>query len=74
VFERLKSDQFNPNVSLEVGYMLALRKPVCLLKDATLTALTTDLVGKLYKAFDPQDPVGSIPEELLKWCKDRHFV
>jgi hypothetical protein len=74
VFERLESDQFNPNVSLEVGYMLALGKPVCLLKDATLKTLATDLVGKLYKAFDTQDPGGSIPDQILKWCMDRRLV
>ena len=74
VFERLESDQFNPNVSLEVGYMLALQKPVCLLKDETLKTLNTDLVGKLYKPFNPQDPSGSIPEQLLKWCGDRKII
>jgi len=57
VFERIEADDFNPNVSLEVGYMLALNKPVCLLKDKTIKILQTDLVGKLYKEFDPQDPI-----------------
>ncbi|NQV26949.1 MAG: hypothetical protein HQ518_21575 [Rhodopirellula sp.] len=74
VFERLEADDFNPNVSLEVGYMRALHKPVCLLKDKTLRALQTDLVGKLYKSFDPQDPTGSIPEELTKWLFDKDIV
>jgi hypothetical protein len=31
IYERIESESFNPNVSLEVGYMLALEKPVCLL-------------------------------------------
>ncbi len=39
VFERIETDDVNPNVSLEVGYMQGLRKPVCLLKDKTLRAL-----------------------------------
>src|SRR5437868_1476713 len=30
VFERIEFDEFNPNVSLEVGYMLATGKQVCL--------------------------------------------
>lgn len=51
--------------------MLALRKPVCLLKDRTLTALHTDLVGKLYKEFDPLDPIATIPNELSRWLKDK---
>jgi hypothetical protein len=32
VFERLETEVFNPNVALEVGYMLGLKKPVLLLK------------------------------------------
>ena len=74
VFERLEADDFNPNVSLEVGYMRALRKPVCLLKDKTLKTLQTDLVGKLYKSFDPQKPEVSIPAELDKWLSDKEIV
>ena len=74
VFERLAADDFNPNVSLEVGYMRALRRPVCLLKDKTLQALHTDLVGKLYKSFDPQNPKGSIPPELQKWLEDKDII
>ncbi|MFN5230365.1 MAG: hypothetical protein ACK5FS_15980 [Planctomycetota bacterium] len=74
IFERLQSDDFNPNVSLEVGYMRALRKPVCLMKDQTLRTLQTDLVGKLYKSFDPQRASESIPNELTKWLHDREIV
>ena len=74
VFERLEADDFNPNVSLEVGYLRALRKPVCLLKDKTLRTLQADLVGKLYKEFDPQDPEGTIPQELQKWLEDKDII
>ena len=56
VFERLEKEDFNPNISFEIGYMNALGKPVCLLKDKTLKALHTDIVGKLYKEFDTQHP------------------
>lgn len=71
VFERLLSDEFNPNVSLEAGYMMGLDKPVCLLKDQTLKNLQTDLVGKLYKSFDPQNISGTIESEIEKWLKDK---
>jgi len=74
VFERLEADEFNPNVSLEVGYMFAQRKPVCLLKDQTVKTLQTDLVGKLYKPFDPQDPITTIPPQLGKWLKDKRIT
>src|SRR6266404_7407232 len=33
IFERIEDEHFNPNVSLEVGYMFGLGKPVCYLKD-----------------------------------------
>jgi hypothetical protein len=71
VFERLKTDEFNPNVALEVGYMFGLRKHVLLLKDQTLRALHTDLVGKLYKEFDPQHPERTIPGQIDRWLTDK---
>ncbi len=74
VFERLESEDFNPNVSLEVGCLMGLGKPVCLLKDKTLRLLHTDLVGKLYKSFDPQDPSSSIPPVLTQWLLDHELV
>jgi hypothetical protein len=69
VFERVTTDDFNPNVSLEVGYMLALGKPVCLLKDSTLKYLHTDLVGRLYQNFDTQRSSKGIPQ-LKEWLRD----
>jgi hypothetical protein len=74
VFERIQEENFNPNVSLEVGYMLGLRKSVCFLKDKTLRTLHTDLVGKLYRAFDPLDPESSIPNELFTWMDQKGFI
>lgn len=74
VFERILEDNFNPNVSIEVGYMMGLRKNVCLLKDQTLKNLPTDLMGKLYKQFDPQDVEKTLPDQLEKWMKDKGII
>jgi hypothetical protein len=71
VFERLETNDFNPNISLEVGYMMAMGKPVCLLKDITLTSLHTDLVGRLYKQFDTQRVSRTIATALKEWFVDR---
>jgi hypothetical protein len=71
VFERIEMDEFNPNLSFEVGYLFALRKPVCLLKDKNLKGLHTDIVGKLYRPFDPQNAQGTIPTQIAQWIKDR---
>ena len=74
VFERIEEEAFNPNVSLEIGYMLALGKPVCFLKDRTLKSLNADLIGRLYREFDSYEPDASIPPRLDKWLRDRNLV
>jgi hypothetical protein len=73
IFERTETDDFNSNVALEVGYMLALKKHVCFLKDRTLKTLQVDLIGKLYRIFDPFDPMGTIPSELSPWLRDKNL-
>jgi hypothetical protein len=74
VMERIEAEEFNPNVSLEIGYMLAHRKPVLLLKDSTLKQLHADLVGKLYRPFDFQKPEESIPKQLKSWLEDKGLI
>lgn len=71
VFDRITEDDFNPNVSLEVGYMLGMGKNVLLLKDKTLKSLQTDLTGKLYKPFDTTDIEGTLKPEVDKWLVDK---
>lgn len=74
IYEKLKSSEFNPNVSLEVGYMHALQKPVCLLKDKGLRNLHADLNGRLYKNYDPKKLKETIEVELGKWLRDWDVV
>jgi hypothetical protein len=74
VFERIQKDDFNPNVSLEVGYMLGLKKRVLLLKDKTLTVLHADLAGKLYRPFDVQNSKTTIPPEIERWMEDKALI
>lgn len=71
VYERIMSDDFNPNVSLEVGYLFGMKKPVLLLKDQTLKTLNTDLTGKIYREFDPTRPANTIPNALESWLRDK---
>ena len=71
IFDRVKTEYFNPNVSLEIGYMMAMGKDVLLLKDSTLSSLQTDLVGKLYHEYDFQNPVETLPIVLNQWIKDK---
>jgi hypothetical protein len=74
VYERIETDEPNANVGLEVGYLMAMNKPVLLLKDRTVETLPADLAGKLYKTFDPHDPENSIPERMTKWLHDNGIV
>jgi hypothetical protein len=74
IYERIEAEMHNPNVALEVGYMFAMRKSVCLLKDQTLATLPADLVGRLYDPFDPQDPAGTIPPLVSKWLSDKGLI
>lgn len=74
IFERVTEDEFNPNVSLEVGYMMGLNKPVCLLKDKTLKSLQTDLAGKLYKPINLFKIEDTIKKHLNKWLNDKELI
>lgn len=74
VFERIEQEEFNPNIAFEVGYMMALKKPVLLLKDQTLKNLNADLIGKLYKEFNPQSISSTIAPQLQRWLKDKKII
>lgn len=70
VFDRIEGDYFNPNVSLEVGFMLGRQKPVLLLKDDSIQVLPADLVGKLYVPINIHDPQEGLTERIRKWLND----
>lgn len=70
VFEQIEDDDFNPNVSLEVGYMMAAKKPVLLLKERHLKTLPADILGHLYKSFDSYDISSTIQPRIHDWLCD----
>lgn len=74
VFDHAEKEAFNPNVAFEVGYLLAMGKPVCLLKDSRLQSLPTDLIGRLYTPFDARDPARSIARELTSWLRKNELA
>lgn len=74
VYERIETDEPNANVGLEVGYLMAMNKPVLLLKDKTVQTLQADLAGKLYKEFDPHDPEATVPDQLNKWLENNGII
>jgi len=69
VFEQAHDNDFNPNVSLELGFMLSMGKRILLLKEDELKTLPTDVVGKLYDSFNISNP-DTIKDIVDKWVKD----
>lgn len=74
VFETISDQSFNPNVSLEAGYLLGLNKPICLLKEKKLKTLPSDLVGRLYREFSIEQCDISVKNVLRNWLEDRELV
>jgi hypothetical protein len=74
IYERILTNEFNPNVSLEVGYLLGMNKNVLLLKDKTLSTLNTDLTGRLYKEFDTDNVNETVKKSLEKWLSDKGYI
>jgi hypothetical protein len=74
VHDRVLSDNANPNVAFEVGYMLGLKKHVCLLKEQTVAALPSDLSGCLYAQFDSQNLEDSLRKSVNRWLRNKNFV
>lgn len=71
IFDRIKTNEFNPNVSLEIGYMDSLSKPILLLKDESLEVLPTDLMGRLYREFDPFSLKNTLTQSVNNWLNDQ---
>lgn len=70
VFDEIDSREFNPNISMELGFMIALNKRCLLLKDQRMSGLPTDVVGKLYRPFDTYKIQETITEAISKWAID----
>jgi hypothetical protein len=69
VFEDIEKRDFNPNVSLELGYMLGRRKRSLILKEQRLPNLPADVVHRLYKPFDMFAITESVSCEVARWLE-----
>jgi len=70
VFEEIDEREFNPNISMELGYLYALDRRCLLLKDKRMPRLPTDICGKIYKNFDTYDLEKSLHNKITEWCKN----
>ena len=69
VFEDIDKRDFNPNVSLELGYMMGRQRRFLILKEKRLPELPADVVHKLYKPFDAFDIEASVRSQVLRWVE-----
>ena len=74
ITDSVEEDYINSNVSVEIGYMLALKKKVCLLKEKSLDKLHSDFAGIIYKEFDINNVEGTIPTVLTDWMKFEKII
>lgn len=69
VFEDIDDRDFNPNVSLELGYMLARHKRCLILKERRLPTLPADVVHRLYKDFDMFKINETVAHQVDRWLR-----
>ncbi len=77
VIERQSEDQFNPNVSIEAGYMLATGSKVLLLVEEGCRNVPTDLRGKLRQEFSwGRDAAArkSVRRAVNRWLKNNSLL
>ena len=70
IFEDVEVRDFNPNVALELGFMLALNKDCLILKEKRLPKPPTDMIGRLWREFDSYAPGRTIPKQISRWLVD----
>ncbi len=69
VFEEINVREFNPNISMELGFMYALGRSCLLLKDKRMPRLPVDICGKIYKDFDTYDIRKTVTQRISEWCE-----
>lgn len=70
VFEEIDNRDFNPNISIEIGFMLALGKECLLLKDKRMPKMPTDICGHLYRDFDTYNITDTVSNQIASWVQD----
>lgn len=68
-FEDRVGRGMNYNLTIEVGSMLMAGRRCALLKDTTIEGLPIDLVGRIYKSVDLEQP-STVEAALHAWIRD----
>jgi protein-tyrosine-phosphatase len=67
VYEPHEEIAYNPNVSIEAGFMLALDRPVLFLANESLSRLPTDFSGHIYKTYSSARRTHTIRSAVRDW-------
>ena len=70
-FDAKRHNRINPNVTLEIGYMLSLQKKVLLLKESRIRKICSDLDEKLCIEFEDES---SLSMQLGQFLKKNRFI
>ncbi len=73
IFEDVESQDYNPNIAIELGFMTALGRRCLPLKEKHMPALPVDIRGLLYKNFDRFDIQESISKAIKSWVESDLF-
>ena len=69
ILERMVEPEYNPNVALEVGFMLAFKRPCLILKESSLPKLYSDLIGITYFEFDSTKVDETLGRAIEEWLQ-----
>jgi protein-tyrosine-phosphatase len=69
IYEPCKGISFNPNVSIEAGFMIALDRPVLLLANQRLKRLPVDFAGHIYKTYNSGKLPPTIAGAIADWVE-----
>jgi protein-tyrosine-phosphatase len=69
IYEPKDKIPFNPNVSIEAGFMLALDRPVLLLANKRVATLPVDFSGRVFKTFRTEDISSSVDQAVSDWIE-----
>jgi hypothetical protein len=67
VFEDVDERHHDPNVGLELGYMLALNRRCLILKERRMASLPIVISHRLYRTFDVFDVSGTVSQSIHDW-------
>ncbi|MBI4674280.1 MAG: hypothetical protein HY741_21770 [Chloroflexi bacterium] len=74
VIEQIEERSFNPNVAIEIGFMLALQRKVLVLKDKRVPRLPADLIGRIYREFDSYQIEDTVATEIRGWVEELRML